>query len=477
MAKIFFLQNIEFEYLGPMYISASVKSHGHQCRVIIGNTCKDFFDIIEKEKPEVIAFSVMTGSHPWAVKISGEIKKRYPVISFFGGPHPTFFPDIIEDPNVDIICRGEGEGACVDLLNCIDKAESLTGIPNLWVKDGEKIHKNDVRPLVEDLDTIPFPDRELYHHIKRLADESVKRFITSRGCPFNCSYCFNHKMKDLYRGKGKWVRQRDADAIIEELIDVKSKFTVKTVYFCDDTFVLKNTWTVKFLEKYRDKVKIPFFCLIRADQMDDKLVNALKEAGCTSVFFGIETGNEELRKKLLHKSVSNAQLEKAANLLHKYKIKFRTYNMIGLPGESLENAFETLKFNIRIKTDFPWCSLYAPYPGTDLAAQAIKTGMVKENFTMEDIGESFHQNSVIKHSNINQLINLHKFFQTAVKFPCSLPIIKRLVKLPNNVFFNLWFGAVYFWLYVRAERREILKTAVFAIKSASIFVFWKRSRS
>jgi radical SAM superfamily enzyme YgiQ (UPF0313 family) len=475
MAKIFFLQNIEFEYFGPMYISSAVKAHGHQCRVLVGSSAKDFRQIIEKERPEVIAFSVMTGSHTWALKIASGLKSLFPFISIFGGPHPTLSPDIINNPQVDIICIGEGENACAELLNRIDNKKPYTDISNLWVKENGAIHRNDVRALDDDLDDLPFPDRELYRHIKNLADEKVRRFLTSRGCPYNCSYCFNHKMKEMYHGKGKWVRKRRIEPIIEELLQVKAGFQVNTVYFCDDTFVLKKSWTLEFLKMYKERVGLPFFCLIRADQLDDEIVSSLKDAGCTCVFFGVESGNEDIRKNTLNKNITNKQIEAAAELLHKYKIKFRTYNMIALPGETLENAFETVKLNIKIKSDFPWCSLYAPYPGTDLASRAVQTGMLKEEFTLDDIGTSFHQSSVLNHPRIGQFINLHKFFQTGVKFPWTLPVIRLLIKLPNNILFNLWFGIIYFWLYIRAEQRSFFKTAIFAIKSSAIFVFWKRS--
>ena len=125
MAKLLFLQNLEYELLGPMYISSMVKSHGHECRLVLGKHLSDFSGVIEEYCPDMVGFSVMSGSQMWAVDIAGEIKENYGILNAFGGPHPTFFPEFIEEPNVDVLVRGEGEDAMLDVLNCIEEKRCL----------------------------------------------------------------------------------------------------------------------------------------------------------------------------------------------------------------------------------------------------------------------------------------------------------------------------------------------------------------
>ena len=136
MARLLFLQNLLFEYLGPMSISALGKSQGHQCDLLIESGEKDFLKKIGDWQPYIVAFSCMTGFHPWALETAQKVKAIYGLKTYFGGPHATFYPQLIEHPAVDIICRGEGEEATIELLNKIDTGEEIADIANLWLKEG-----------------------------------------------------------------------------------------------------------------------------------------------------------------------------------------------------------------------------------------------------------------------------------------------------------------------------------------------------
>ena len=161
MAKIVFLQRLYYEYGGPMILSAVLKNSGHSVNLLIGENANYFLNKIKDV--DVLAFSTMTGMHQWAIKIASEIKKEKDILTVFGGPHPTYFPEVIESSAVDVICLGEGEYPMLDIANAIDNREDLSHIQNLWVKKNGKIYKNAIRPLIENLDILPFPDRELYY--------------------------------------------------------------------------------------------------------------------------------------------------------------------------------------------------------------------------------------------------------------------------------------------------------------------------
>ncbi|MBI4546420.1 MAG: B12-binding domain-containing radical SAM protein [Ignavibacteriae bacterium] len=466
MAKLLFLQNIDYEFLGPMYISAMVKKSDHECRLTLGQTITDFQSELESLKPDIIGFSTMSGSHRWAVEMARTIKRDYGIPTILGGAHPTFFPQVIEETGVDMILRGEGEESVLELLNRIDARQSLTDIPNIWFKNGT-VYKNDLRSLRFNLDDYPFPDRSLYDSLNGKLDRSVRNVITSRGCPWHCSFCFEDTMREIYEGKGKYVRIRTIDKVIEECIELKSSTEVRVIYFADDVFGMSKKWLYEFLPRYKHEVGLPFICLVRADIVasDRDYAFRLAEGGCQSVFFGVESGNEELRNRILVKQLSDKHIKEAAKNLHESGIPFRTYNIVALPGERLDDAFSTVELNIAIKTDYPWCSVFFPFPGTALTRHAIDQGFLDKDFDPEKLTKSFFTESKLITNDIHQLENLQKFFQTAVLLPWTFSIIKKLIKLPPNIFFIIWFGLVYFYVYWKSERRSFWKTLFFAFKN------------
>jgi len=466
MAKLLFLQNLEYEFLGPMYISSIVKRSGHECRLALGQTFDQFRDPIEEFQPDLVGFSVMSGSHAWALGIARQVKREYRIRNIFGGAHTTFFPEFIEADGVDMVVRGEGEEAVVDLLNRINRNESPVDIPNLWWKNGG-IYKNDVRPLRSELDDYPFPDRTLYDGLRGRLDRSVRNVITSRGCPWHCSFCFEDAMRELYEGKGKYVRIRRIDSVLEECVELQRTTNVRTVYFADDVFGMNKKWLYDFLPRYKKEVSLPFICLVRADIVasDEEYAFRMAEGGCKSVFFGVESGNEELRNRVLVKHLTDQQIERAAKYLHDAGIPFRTYNITALPGETLDDAVSTVDLNIKIKADYPWCSVFSPFPGTALTQYALDGGYLDRDFTPDELSRSFFLDAKIKGPEVDQLQNLQKFFQTAVLWPWTFSLIKKLIQVRPNVIFTMWFGLIYFYIYLRSEQRGFWRTLRFALKN------------
>ncbi len=392
MAKFLFLQNIEYEFLGPMYIAAYAGAGGHRVRMAMGNDSDSFDNVVREFSPDLLGFSTMTGSHRWARDVAGTLKARHGVPNIFGGAHPTFFPEFIHEPDVDMLVRGEGEETVREILDRIDTGSDFSNVPNLIVKlkDGS-VRENPVRKLRSDLDDYPFPDRHLYDALEGHLDRKVRTVITSRGCPFHCTFCFEDSLRELYKGKGKFVRMRSIAKVIEELKVLCSTTNVETVYFVDDVFGVNRRWLYEFLEVYRREVGLPFICLARADLVaaDTAYAQHLADGGCRAVFFGIESGNEEIRNRVLNKRLSNDQIILAAKRLHAAGIPFRTYNILGLPGETLEDAFATLRLNIAVRADYPWCSVFMPFPGTALTEYAFERGYMDHAFEFDSLSKSF----------------------------------------------------------------------------------------
>jgi len=466
VAKLLILQELEYELLGPMYLSSSLKKAGHQCNIKVGKKMDDFTEAINKVSPDIIGFSSVTGSHNWAVNIASEVKKKFNLPTIFGGPHPTFFPDFINESSVDMLVRGEGEETMVEILDCLESNRSFEKIPNVIFKDNRgAVISTEVRHLKANLDDLPFPDRNLYNEDKHLMDRNTFCVITSRGCPYNCSFCFQDGWQDLYKGKGKIVRLRSIDNVIAECAEIKERYNPQAFNFKDDVFGLKKSWLYEFLERYKKEIGLEFLCLVRADVVgtDPEYAQRLADAGCKMVCIGIESGSEKTRNLLLNKRLDDNKILKSAEYLHKVNIKFLTLNMLGLPGESYEEAKKTVELNMKIKADYPWCSLFLPLPGTKLAEYAVNHGYLDSGYQQDTDQKSFYTPSTMNSPEIKKIENLQRFFQTAVLWPWSYPILKRLINLKPNRLFTWWFGLVYFYIHTKSDTRskwEILKFAL-----------------
>jgi len=468
MSKIAFIQRNWYEYPGVESLSGILKKNGHSVRAIIEEQPHKIVKHLSRD--DIAAFSVMTGTHHWALKVASAIKNGPGSLTIFGGPHPTFFPEIINEKPLDAICRGEGEYAMLELADALDNKSDFTAINNLWAKKDAKLYKNPLRPLVENLDSIPFPDRTLYYDAYPfLRNNGHKIFMATRGCPFDCTFCFNEKLKKMYAGLGPYVRFRSPRGVIDEIRSVKQKYPLKTVFFNDDMFILNHKWLHELLSLYDKEIKLPFYASARADTIDEGTVRSLKEAGCKCVFFAIESGNELLRNKTLGKNISNQQIIDSAALLKKYGIKISTYNILGIPTETIENAFETVEINIKIKADYPRCSFLTPYPGTRIAELAQEAGYLETS--PDSIGSFSQQNSsIIKLKNKNEIINIHSFFQTMALFPWLRPVIKILIKLPPNILFKMWWAFVYLVVFTKSEGRSFKGMISFLARSPASFV-------
>lgn len=446
---VLFLQKLPVQHMGLMRLSSILDKNGHRCELLIEELEKDFFETAKNKNPDMVAFSCATDKKRWTLNVAKSMKRMTDAYIVLGGPHATFHPEIIENDQIDFICRGEGEEALLELVEKIEGDECLRDIENIWLKDDDEIIKNDPRPLIQDLDGLPFPDRELYsEYYEKLNNlEMGQYFLTGRGCPYNCSFCFNKKFRELYSvNNDKYVRKRGVEDVIEEISRVKEKFDLRRIDFVDDTFNIDREWLLKFLNEYKERISLPFICNLRADLLTEEILDALKEAGCTWVRFGIEQGNDHLRNDILNKNLSKEDIRKAAELVKERDLKLHTFNMLGVPGKGLSSAIETLDLNLEIGTDFAFTSLLQPYRGTDIGKYIRDKGLVEEN-----PDTSFYRQSTLKVEDINEIKNLQNFFQICLDFPSLIPIVKKLIKLPPNRLFE-WVYKLSFTYYHLKEK-------------------------
>jgi len=415
-------------------------------------------------KPDIVGLHTITGEHNWALALAKKIKAAG-FTTLLGGPHATYYPEeTINKEGVDLLAVGEAEYTCLELLNNLRDKKGISGIQNLWVKDASgKVIKNELRCLIEDLDSLPSPDRDIYYKYSFLGKSSVKQFLTGRGCPYDCTFCSNHLLSKMYKGKGKYIRRVSPKKIIEEMKAVRQKWGFRTASFTDDVFVMSNEWLDEFLPLFKKEINVPFMCNVRVNLVTEALVLKLKANGCYGVAMGIESGNEDLRNRVLKKRISNEEIIGAGRLIKSNGLKLKAFNMLGLPGETFEQAMETLEMNIKISPDFTPVSLLEPYPKYEITDYAISHGYLKENYGLDDVAGSIYVPSKIEIKDKDKIINLQSFFFLAVKFPVLLPLIKKLVNYKPNAFYKLLTKIVYGYYMSRVHRltlRDIIRYAL-----------------
>lgn len=406
--------NIRHFPFGIGTLSAYLKKHGHDVQMLYLQEEMEenvLLNHVGTVNPDLIGFSVVT--HQWenAKRYSKMIKKVFQVPIICGGTHPTFLPEeVISEPSVNMVCVGEGEYAMLDVLDRMENGGDLSTIPNIWVKnESGDVFKNDVRGLVQDLDSLPFPDRELVPFQDIISECNTEPvFMASRGCPYNCTFCSNSATKALYRGKGNYVRQRSPENVIQEILELRDKYTFDTLNFYDECFAYNRKWTHRFCELYQSEIGYPFGCFIRAETMDRETFHLLRQAGLSLIYLGIESGNEELRRKVMNRKVSDERIIKACRDAQAEGIQVWTYNIVGIPGETIETIRQAMELNRIINPNFVSVSIYQPLPGTKLYEECIKNNYIKRGFA-----RSFYEDSVLDLPTIthDDLIKWYKEFQ------------------------------------------------------------------
>lgn len=468
MVRVLFVQNIWYQFPALMSLAAVAKQDGHRCAVAIAPHAAEALRAVERERPDLVGFPVLTGNHPWALATARAIKQRRPGLPIiFGGIHPTLFPELIVDPAVDLVCRGEGENAFRALLAALAAGRMRTDIPGLWVKAGGVVHRNELGPLV-DIDALPCFDRDLYAGYRFFDGEPVGVALT-RYCPYECSFCINHVLKRLYRGRGKFCRTRDRESILAELAALKQRLPAATFVFEADTLNVDEAWLLGFLAGYRERIGRPFICTVVADRLTEAQAAALQESGCVCLSFSPETGDETLRREVVQKPIRDEHYRRAAALCHRHRIPFVTANILGFPGETLEQSWATVRFNRELRPAVAMAALLQPYPQTDVAAYALRHGYL-ERSDPDAMSLTNYNVYLLRHDRRRELINLQRLFIVAVHCPRLEPLIRRLIALPPNRLFDLIFLCAHTFYLKLFHQRNWWQMLRFAARYLPLFL-------
>lgn len=430
MAKAVFVSLYNKEAIGLSYLSSYLKSRGHEaviiflkkyCQVLKKNietegdnyhTMVDsfgrdlilaynspfserelrlFVDLIKELRPDFIGFSLTTVVFNAAVKLTALVKKEIPGIPvIWGGIEPTIEPEKCLE-FADIVCLGEGEEAVCEFAEAISEDKDYRGIRNLWFKDEDRLIKNDLRELIQDLDSIPLPDfsfddkylidsDRLFQGkmLQRKLNDGHYETITSRGCPFSCTYCCNDQLKILYPNQ-KYIRRRSVENVIDELRLVKRERKPDFIDFHDDIFTFNRQWIEKFADLYKQYINLPFFCNIHPRYTKEDIILTLKNSGLSGTTFGIQSGSEYVANEIYNRKVLNEDIIACSNLLHRLGINHNFDLITNNPLETEEHCIETLDLLLalprpRLNNGLSKLSFF---PGTEITKMLDDRGIKK----------------------------------------------------------------------------------------------------
>jgi len=399
--RVVLLTIYSIENAGIRYVSAALQREGVDTTIVflrdwVHNRLtmpsdaefRKALDVIQERDADLVGVGFMSSLLPMARELTRRVKSQFPSTPVvWGGIHPTSDPEgCIEE--VDYVCRGEGEMATVDLVKALSAREDTTGIPNVWARLDGKVHKNDPRPLLQDLDWLPYPDvgddNKIYIEGDRIRREepwkrtAEYRIYFSRGCPYNCSYCYVSILRDVYDEQGKrFYRARSVEHILGELEFVKRNFPkVARIKVDDDTsFAFGADWMDEFIEKYPARIGIPFECLLIPPMLRPKMLKRLKDAGLVRVQTGIESGSAKESKELHNRSPGNTSIMKFAEANKELGLSVVYDVIVDNIHATEEMKLETAEFLLDLPRpyDIYFYSLNY-FPGTTLTKKSLEDG-------------------------------------------------------------------------------------------------------
>lgn len=400
--------------MGLALIAATLEREGYQVTVLDANGLRlrpeDVVPMVTEA--DVVGLTAMTPTVSAAISIAHHLKQANPDLTIIlGGAHATLLPDetLATAPEIDIIVRGEGEGTFIELLHALEYNQPLHDIPGISYREDDKVISTTARPTTIDLDSLPFlayhllPWQRYKPHPPHGRTLPFAAIITSRGCPYRCSYCSKPIFGNKFRGQSP-------ERVVKEVAYYKEKFGIKELAFYDDVFTLNKKRAHAIADEIlKSGLKIDWTCETRVNLVDKELLHHMKQAGCYAIAYGIESASQEILK-ILNKDITLEQVEEAVGITKEVGLQTIGYFMIGSPGESPETIRKTIQFAKRLKLDFTQFAITTPFPGTELYSMYLKNGNKHtswEDFTYARTGgrvTPMFENSQLSRSDLQRWI-------------------------------------------------------------------------
>jgi radical SAM superfamily enzyme YgiQ (UPF0313 family) len=460
MKVLFVIKDVEYiDPMGIMLLSALARGKGHSTALAV-LAREDIRAALKKHAPDVVAFSAKTGEHRYYFAANAAVKAAGgSVFTVIGGPHATFFPELIETQPFDALCVGEGDDAWPELLGAIEAGRPVDAIPNIVTRANySKGAPPPMRPRRRDLDSLPFLDRGLFYRDTRLGRFPLRSFMVGRGCPYKCSYCFNHRYNMLYKGNGPLAARMSVGRVLDELRELKGAYPTQFIKFYDDIFVLKDdAWLDEFSERYPGEVGLPFHCLMRANLLTETVLLKLKKAGLASISMSIESGSDRVRNDVLRRNMTRETIIEAFSLCKRHSVPTFSNTIFAVPGTTIEDDIEGLDLNIISSVTFGEFPLFFPYPRTALAEYALARGDFDGDF--DRLHMSYQSVSPLKCFTAREKLRQRNL--SLLSTVCLLApglrdlIVKRLIGLPLT--------GLYFVVYYLAKA-YLIKTKIYPMR-------------
>lgn len=373
--KIMFV-TVREENVDPLSIellSALARRDGHETFLNVLEHA-NLEEELRRIRPQMVAYSAKTGESNALLRANEWVKSEFgdTIISVMGGPHATFnharmrvrgedyHPAIpsgngkaldVEETNMDFLAVGEADDSWPALLRALEKGESPDSIPGILTRTNRPSDGGaPVANRTNFLDDLPFYDRELVYSKTQLRYFGMRTFMASRGCPYPCTYCFNAKYNELYRGKGKTINRYSVDRLLEELLNLKESYPTQFIKFWDDIFVFRtDDWLLEFADKYPKVIGLPFHCLTRADlvRKDPSIIDVMRRAGLHSLTMSIESGNSFIRRHIFKRGMEEEDVRFAFAHCHKLGVKTFSNNILAVPTPVIP-AMADPEFNTKV---------------------------------------------------------------------------------------------------------------------------------
>jgi len=380
-----------FNY-GVAYLSAVLKAAGHT--VVFRQMCEDLGPLPSKDAfiawlkaidPEVIGFSVVTNQWPYARELAGWCREATSAPLVCGGIHATVATrEVLETGAFDYVFSGECEEAFAEFVDRLARGEDVSDVRNMGrVVEGE-IRINPIRPM-PDLAVLLPKDYDIFD-FQRIIDakNGWVGLMASRGCPFNCSYCFNHVMVKKYREELgcsfrdlRYIRHHPVEKMIDEIVDLERRYrNIKMFIFDDDLFTFDRDYVIEFCRAYRRVSTTPFVVNAHVGFFDAERARALADANCQIVKLGIESGSERIRRQVMNRRTGNRRIVEVIRLIDEYRMHSSCFIMIGLPYEGRAEVMETVRLLGEARPGrFRW-TFFFPFPGTKAHELSVEGGFV-----------------------------------------------------------------------------------------------------
>lgn len=363
--------------LGLAYL-ASVLRRDHEVKIIDSNILGYRLEDVRRELrsfyPEVVGITSVTPSIPQAYAVAEIAKKvREDCTVVMGGPHVTFLPEqtLKECKYVDVIVKGEGEKTVKELAKAFENGEPLEKVRGITFRKGNQIINSEPMPLIKNIDEIPFPSRDLLPTDKyQVNGIKYTAMLTSRGCPFGCSFCSSSRLFG-----GHW-RGRSPENVLEEMRIIYEDYKIKNIEFVDDTFTLNQIRAEKICDGIIEQGwDITWGASSRVDTITKKIAEKMKKAGCWILFLGIESGCQRILDAI-GKRITIEQIKKAVKVVKDAGIKVLGSFIIGFPEDTLESIRQTINFAKSLNLDWAEFSILTPYPGTPIFNFATENNLL-----------------------------------------------------------------------------------------------------